>query len=332
MQVQRSLKKAMKDPQSVEGLDLRQVKPVLLFPEIEQFINLEFIDISNCPDLDWKDACIKLSKLPRLTEVKAFGANISRLPEEFGLLKHLKKIDFASNTALIKLPESFSNLIALEDISFYGCGLEILEVWNFPNLRTLSLGRNKLKNFPDQFFTGLPALQALTASDNQLESFPESICDLKDLRTMLAGGNLLQELPKNFARLTTLETLWLDSCSAINFEHELEKIKNIPIRNLSILGNNISTIPGVFKDIQSLEILNINSNKLDDTVQLVKDLSHLPLKELDIRFMGTKDISLSEAQSTIPTLQQIACDTRTKEEYGKDILHWVSNQLELAQK
>ncbi|MEO8770663.1 MAG: hypothetical protein ABI402_11275 [Ferruginibacter sp.] len=334
MQIQRSLKKAMKDPLSVQGLDLRQLKPILLFPEIDQFINLEFIDISNCPGLDWKDACIKLSQLPKLTEVKAFGAGIKMLPPEFGLLKNLKKIDFASNTELKMLPESFSNLIALEDISFYGCGLETLtqSEWNFPNLLSLSLGRNKLKKFPEQFFKGLAGLQELNISNNQLESLPESICDLENLKSILAGSNLFQALPVNFAQLTSLETLWLDSCPAINYDNELEKIKNTPIRNLSIFGNNISMLPAVFKDIQSLEVLNINSNKLDDTTQLVKDLSQLPLKELDIRFMGKREISLAEAQSMIPTLQKIACDTRTNEEYGKDILQWVSNHLETAEK
>lgn len=334
MQIQRSLKKALKDPKSVQGLDLRQVKPVLLFPEIDQFINLEFIDLSNCPNLDWKDACIKLSKLLKLTEIKAFGAGIKELPEEFGLLRNLRKIDFASNPELKKLPASFSNLMALEDISFYGCGLEMLTeiAWNFPGLQSLSLSRNKLSHLPEGFFSTLPALQALTIADNQLESLPESICGLKNLTSMLAGGNPLQALPVNFAQLTSLETLWLDSCPAIHFEHELEKIKKLPIKNLSILGNNISAVPAVLKEIHSLEILNINSNQLDDTLQLVKELSHLPLKELDIRFMGTKEISLAEAQSIIPSLQQIACDTRTKEEYGKDILQWVSNQLGLIEK
>ena len=181
MQIQRSLKKAMKDPQSVQGLDLRQVKPVLLFAEIDQFINLEFIDLSNCPDLDWKDACIKLATLPKLTEIKAFGAEVKVLPEEFGLLRHLKKIDFASNGELTKLPESFGNLTALEDISFYGCGLEMLTetAWDFPGLQSLSLSRNKLNRLPENFFSTLPALQALAIADNQLESLPESICGLK---------------------------------------------------------------------------------------------------------------------------------------------------------
>ena len=332
--IQRSLKKAMKDPAAVTGLDLRQEKPVLLFPEIGQFINLEFIDLSNCQNLHWEDACIKLSTLPKLTELKAFGANIQSLPEEFGLLKKLKRIDFSSNADLSFLPESFSSLVELEEINLYGCGLKTMPStnWNFPNLRTLTLSKNKLQVFPVSFFSGLTNLQELTISDNQLECLPDSICGLKNLRSLLAGNNPLKTLPDNFSLLSSLESLWLDTCANLDMEKELRKTKDLPIKNLSVLGNNISSLPAAFKKLSSLEILNINSNKLDDTQQLLKDLSNLPLKELDIRFMGKEKILLEDAQKIIPTLNSIATDSRTADAYAADTYNWLVDQLQLSGK
>ena len=332
MQIQRSLKKALKNPLSVTGLDLRQEKPILLFPEIEKFINLEFIDFSNCTTLNWADACTKLAKLPKLTTIKAFNADIQSLPNELGLLKTLTSIDFSDNENLKALPETFSELTKLEDITIYGSGLESLPQtpWNFPNLRTLSLGKNKLQLFPEEFFTGLPGLQAITISDNQLQSLPESICQLKNLTSLLAGNNLFHALPQNFAALTHLETLWLDSCPGINYEEELLKIIDLPIKSLTLLGNNLSELPRPFYDFKYLQVLNINSNNLTNSWVLIGQLCHLPLTELDVRFNGCETIAIENVQANIPTIQKVFFDNRTTNEFSEDVNRWVNMHFDPA--
>ena len=113
---------------------------------------------------------------------------------------------------LKKLPDSFCNLISLQELALFGNRLNTLPdaFGNLTSLRFLNLVRNELISLPDSF-SKLESLQILYLNDNQLKTLPVSFGDLSLLQRLNLKNNRLKNLPSSLLSLNKLEFLWIDN-------------------------------------------------------------------------------------------------------------------------
>jgi len=82
---------------------------------------------------------------------------------------------------------------------------------SLPQLLSLAMDRNDLRELPMHFAGLLPHVSSLDLRNNELRFLPPSIGGLSQLRELLLDNNKLQDLPTTIGDLIHLETLHVDS-------------------------------------------------------------------------------------------------------------------------
>ena len=123
--------------------------------------------------------------------------NLSSLPNDFDRFKKLKRL-FLSNNQFNHVPKILSKL---------------------PMLSMIGMRNNKIKIFEEN---SLPlSTRWLILTDNELESLPEFIGDLKLLQKFMLSGNKLNFLPNSISKCTNLELLRIAANNLTSFPMSL---------------------------------------------------------------------------------------------------------------
>lgn len=172
---------------------------------------IDFNSISALPD-DF------VNSLPNLEMLSASGNDIKVLPQNFGALKRLQKVNLCENCLSI-LPDSVQHLENLQVLRLTGNKLACLPVdfGEIGGLEELHIEENALTCFPPTFAL-LSKLKILEASYNKLHILPRYIGSMESLQSINLSHNLLKEIPRSFAELQHL--------SCIDFSHN--KLKELP--------------------------------------------------------------------------------------------------------
>lgn len=132
---------------------------------------------------------------------------------------------------------------------------------DFTKLKIANFSRNSIASFPKQLGTDLKTyppiidtLVELDLSSNELESLPDEICLLINLRKLKLEGNRIARLPNSFPALYKLEKLYLNN-------------------------NELSELPLDMANMSSLKILRLHQNRL---FWIPNDIGRLRLSELTI--------------------------------------------------
>lgn len=133
------------------------------------------------------DSCDGFVKLINLRFFDAHNNNISEIPIEISYLINLQILNLENNK--------------LREIPSVLCSLKFLQTLNF-----------KRKNFQKSFLNFIHSLNFIgnIFSGNQIKELPESIGDLKSLRTLDISQNHITRLPSSLCEAQCLETLILD--------------------------------------------------------------------------------------------------------------------------
>ena len=180
-------------------------------------------------------------------------------------------------------------------ICAHSCGLTALPeaIGSLAQLERLEIGANQLTELPalpaalrelyihDNRITQLPDLPALAGIDfvylagNRLTALPEirgvrylNVCD-NPLRHLVLSDPEIQELRAEHSEL-----------------HELSIEPLVGLRELSLRGNQLATLPASIGGHPALRVLDLRSNQLD---ALPESLRALPLTKLDLRWNPLRD-------------------------------------------
>ena len=159
--------------------------------------------------------------------------NLSSLPNDFDRFKKLKRL-FLSNNQFNHVPKIFAKL---------------------PMLSMIGMRNNKIKIFEEN---SLPlSTRWLILTDNELESLPEFIGDLKLLQKFMLSGNKLGFLPNSISKCTNLELLRIAANNLTSFPISLLSLPKLSW--LAYSGN-----PFCKKHPDSkIELQTINWNELE---------------------------------------------------------------------
>lgn len=108
------------------------------------------------------------------------------------------------------------------------------------NIQELNWGSYGIKYIPHSICQ-LKNLRQLIAWDNKITILPEEICFLTQMTDLILQGNFLECLPHNFSNLINLELLFLGDNPWTTFPKQLKSLKKL--KTLSLRGCKFQEIP-----------------------------------------------------------------------------------------
>ncbi|CUI15958.1 hypothetical protein PNK_0321 [Candidatus Protochlamydia naegleriophila] len=206
-------------------LAISEKNPPLL--EMENFSVTEF-GIRELPDA--------FCELINLTDLNLLGNRLEALPEDFGNVSKLKKLDLTSNRFRF-LPNSICEL---------------------SELKNLHLGYNRLHSLP-QNFGNLSKLEVLDLFNNHFLSFPNSVCELLELKTLNLGYNRLESLSEKIGELSKLEELNLCFNRIQSLPASIGYLSNL--RRLDLRNNYLESVPESLFRLRSDCVIDLVENR-----------------------------------------------------------------------
>ncbi|CAI5466694.1 unnamed protein product [Closterium sp. Yama58-4] len=187
-----------------------------------------------------------LPSLHMLKTIEISQCSLSALPDDFGFLPSLQKLELNACEELSHLPDSFSLLPSLANLSITGCPsllslpenfgqlscLKSFELCSVAKVTCLPVSFGQLEALQELKISDCPALQELPSSLGKicsleciaisrcglLNSLPSSIVMLPRLQELtIRRCSSLQSLPDSFSALSLLKSLVIEDCKGITF-------------------------------------------------------------------------------------------------------------------
>mmetsp|Transcript_25179 Transcript_25179/g.35480 ORF Transcript_25179/g.35480 Transcript_25179/m.35480 type:complete len:301 (-) Transcript_25179:46-948(-) len=231
----------------------------------------------------------------------------------------VQKLESAKKTGVLSLTEHKLDVIPEQ-------------VFQIPNLRTLDVSKNNLKNLGSHL-SRLTALKSLNCDDNKLTAGTlDCISGLSKLQTLSAGGNLIGKpvSTQNGAKSTlspqktttatnssnivpelppSLKQLKLDRNHLSSIPRQVVSVKLRKLEKIDLSGNNLAAIPVEISNLIALTELNLDNNaivSLPDSIGALKKLKVLSLKNNNIHVTNGVVYSASNPQ---PLPRSLFADT-----------------------
>lgn len=213
----------------------------------------------------------KLTKIPiglfPLTTLESLEVQenaIPYIPEDYHFPKSLKSINL-SNNQLSSLPATLQDLNELRSIDIsnnkFGKVPECIKRINC--LRSLMLAGNNLKDFSGIQY--LYTAMRISLNHCDLQSFPEELLSLKDLRMLDIADNSIEKLPEKMNNLEGVIWLNLNQNIFVDFENTIEILSTMPnLRDLSISYQTLSEIPRNISKLCFLDALCLQTSLDND--------------------------------------------------------------------
>ncbi|XP_061347996.1 disease resistance protein Roq1-like [Gastrolobium bilobum] len=210
-------------------------------------------------------------------------------PELAGLVKASKfentsVLNFDDCEFLTEIPD-VSGLLKLKELSFKRCeNLTTIDdsVGKLDKLRILACeGCIKLGALPPFKLTSLEELYLNECSS--LESFPEILGEMKNIKHLDLFRTPIKELPSSFENLTGLRELVAVACGIVQFPSSIVKMRELVL--IRGEGWNLGSLPEVGSMVSSnLELLKLVKCNVSDEILAIGLTWFANVKNLDLSF------------------------------------------------
>ncbi|KAM5548623.1 disease resistance protein RPV1 [Rosa sericea] len=252
--------------------------------------------------LDWRDC--PLQSLPsnfntkNLVRLSMHCSHISRFGEGFKSMENLKSLNLRQCESLVQSPD-LSGSPNLEFLNLSWCErleevhpsvgslkkLVHLDLCWCKRLKEVHPSVGSLENLVDLDLHGCSKLRMLPGKVNwrslqtihldycsMLESFPEIVGEMKDMRSLSLTGTAIKTLPSSTGHLINLESLVLYDCGNLTdlpCRIELQNLKSLKLKGCGFLRSpDLSGCP-------NLEVLDLRCDRLEEVHPSVGSLEKL---------------------------------------------------------
>jgi Leucine-rich repeat (LRR) protein len=227
----------------VDRLDFRQVVDLDLRPFIHQFPYVEWLIITDCPQVVLPP---EIGHWPHLQKIYINKSHLTTNPPELGQCIQLSELHLSHND-LVDLPLTLAdcNVLTTIDLAFNQCARIPPVIFRLTALRSLTLDDNPLTVAEDPNYGPIPSLKIFSAAQSHFPHLPSFLIDCSGLE-----------------QLTIFTNDWPS--------HPLQWPN---IKRLTIASTNIHELPAEIGSLSKLEFLSIGHNPL---VELPPFLCHFP--------------------------------------------------------
>jgi len=164
------------------------------------------------------------------------------IPQVFQLT-HLTRLTLSHNK-IKSVPANIAELVNLEILTLWNNQIEELptSISAMPRLKVLNCGMNRLWNLP-RGFGAFPALEVLDLTYNNLseKGLFGNFFIMETLRALYLGDNDFETLPSDIRNLKNLQILVLRDNDLIYLPKEIGEL--VRLRELHIQGNRLTILP-----------------------------------------------------------------------------------------
>ncbi|GKV09046.1 hypothetical protein SLEP1_g20599 [Rubroshorea leprosula] len=306
-------------------LDISKNRLVGSLPAFQNFVRLEFLDLSHNILSGKIDS--QLSQLVSLIALNlSFNSFSGSIPEAIGNLSKLQLLVLSSNNLSGEIPKSVSSISTLQRFAanqnnFSGAVPDGITRY----LKILDLGYNKLTGLIPSDLLSQSSLQHVDLSYNLLSGLIPEKMSSSLVRLRLGSNSLSGSISTTFAALKNLAYLELDNNSFTGFiPQEVGSCQNLMLLNLAQnnltgtlpvqlgsltklrvmklqLNNLWGQIPTEITQLQNLEILNISWNSLTgpipSSISELTNLMNMNLRSNNLN--GSIPITLGDMKSLL---------------------------------
>ncbi len=188
-------------------------------------------------------------------------------------------------------------------------------------IKELDLSKQQLANLLPQDFQGLLGLKFLDLSHNRLESIPDSLGDLANLRALFIAYNPnLSSIPPSIGKLAKLQQLSLPGNKLVSLPESIGNLAHLRMLDLKdnllaslpkqvgnltrlqvayLMNNQLPALPEEVGNLAKLQILNLENNRLASLPDSMGNLSKLMILSL----AGNQLVSLPESMGNLARLE-----------------------------
>lgn len=183
-------------------------------------------------------------------------------------------------------------------------------VCNLVMLEELYLNENRLESLPDEIGL-LVNLKALDIPGNKLETLPASFSSLSKLEILHAEDNRLAKLPKGLGGLESLRKVYLQNNKLMKLHASLGRCAKLEILNVE--DNCLNKVAKRIGDLPKLKHLLLANNQ-------ITELPFNPLEKAPqlrrLTLTGNKDLAprVLELENQVALLQGVAEEVEEEEE------------------
>ncbi|XP_056884350.1 leucine-rich repeat and calponin homology domain-containing protein 2 isoform X2 [Takifugu flavidus] len=164
-----------------------------------------------------------------------------------------------SKNRLADFAADICHFVALETLNLYHNCIKTIpdSIISLQSLTSLNISRNQICSLPP-CLCSLP-LRVLNASNNRLDSLPETIGQLSNLMELDVSCNDISALPRQIGRLRALRELNVRRNTLCVLPEDLAEL---PLVTLDFSCNKVSTIPACYRKMKHLQSLQLDNNPL----------------------------------------------------------------------
>jgi len=212
-------------------------------------------------------------------------------------LKNLKGLNLSYNS-IEKIPDAFSDLMKNK-------------------MMVLNLNSNKIASIDNISWINLKTMIELDLADNQLDSVPDSICELVNLTQLDLSGNRLTTLPKQLYNLNKLKHVFLR-------RNRLKDLPKLPFESdPSQLSQN-----SIFYNMKGLETLEISHNYLtENDLNGIGDLEKITSYHLNSNDISMLSLEFGLKSSTIRNITSVNMSTNNLNELPIVLAEYLGEKL-----
>ncbi|KAE8225244.1 hypothetical protein CF319_g1992 [Tilletia indica] len=280
------------------------------------FARIETLRYLNISNNRFETFPMVLCDMPFLVDLDISFNAISSLPQDIGKMVKLQRLALVGN-ALEALPDTISELVSLESIDVRRNLLQDVSVlFRLPNLQSLQISHNNLKNVDAEFGSRLksldfgqnqltkvriivPAASELTVlnlTSADIDKFDESLfSQLPNLTDLVLDGNRqFSDLTESVGELRSLTRLSCNNTRLGKLPDAIGKLSKLKV--LEVHNNNIKIIPASIWNCGELETLNLSAN-------IVQSFPFPPISG-SVDNGDAKTVGATGISTTSPTVQQ----------------------------
>lgn len=186
-------------------------------------------------------------------------------------------------------------------------------IGSFKNLKDFRASNNKLETLPDTF-ANLKELEILYLDFNIIKELPSYLSTFTKLRSLKLTGNKFRSLPKIFANLKALELLELSTLYLGTIDKDIFTLEKL--RDLDLSRNNLEVIPEKIGNLLNLEQLSFANNYLETLPKKLVELKKITLLDISNNLLTT----IPEELIILPKLKRVKAFNNPIEKTEKERL------------